>query len=535
MPARTGRNSGDESREKAGADSQTIQAQPGLIDRLFAPVSIAPLVYFRIAFGAILVWSISMFFNYKDEYGTDLITRYFTQPMIHFKYYGFGWVESLSDSRMHALFFMLGVAALCIAAGFLQRLAAAAFCLGFTYVFLLEQSRYMNHYYLVCLVSLLMVFIPANRALSLDVLIRPAIRAATVPAWALWLLRFQFGVVYFYAGLAKCHRDWIDGTIMQLKLSRKIENPIVGSLAAHDWAPLFCSWGGLLLDLFIVPLLLWRKTRVPTLVVTLVFHLLNSQLFDIDIFPWMMIAATIILFFPDWLPWFREDRAAAGRTPAAAVERPLSVHCRITTVLLGTYVVVQLLVPLRHVFYSGAADWTEEGHPFAWRMLMREKYVVPPQFFVSYQKGEKVVQQAMPIPHPNEAWFWNSDFQFQIMAMNPDMILQFCHKYADLLRSQGAEQIDIRARVLISLNGREPQMLIDPNVNLANERRRWLTPYPWIMTFDPNTPRIEKHAEEAVEGVSGKSAPASLTKDKDRSKTRGIGSGGQTPSSASQR
>ena len=140
----------------------------GLIERLFAPVSIAPLVYFRIAFGALLVWSISMFFTYKDENGTDHITRYFTEPRIHFKYFGFGWVESLSDSGMHVLFFALGAVAVCVTVGLLYRAAMAAFCLGFTYVFLLEQTRYLNHYYLVCLVSLLLVFIPAHRAWSLS-------------------------------------------------------------------------------------------------------------------------------------------------------------------------------------------------------------------------------------------------------------------------------------------------------------------------------------------------------------------------------
>lgn len=453
-----------------------------LVDRLMAPISIAPLVYFRIAFGGILLWSVGMFFSYK---GVDLIARYFIDPPIHFRYYGFGWVEPLPGRGMYVLFFALGLAAAMMAAGFVYRVAALLFCVGFTYVFLLEQSRYMNHYYLVCLVSFLMIFIPAHRAFSLDTVIRPSIRSATAPAWTLWLLRVQFGIVYFYAGLAKCHWDWIDGTIMKLKLSRKTEFPVIGSYFTEDWVPVAFSWGGLLLDLFVFPLLLWKRTRVPTLIVTIGFHLMNSQLFNIDIFPWMMIAATVILFFPDWLPWYKDNLLKSRQSAdAPQVPRPYSRSTKLTLGFLAAYLAIQILVPLRHIAYEGDADWSEEGQQFAWRMLMREKHVFPPRISVSYVRDGKRTEGAMPIPYPNDPGFWNSDWQFQKVAMNPDMLLQFCHKFADMLRSRGAEQIEIRGQVLVSLNGREPRPLIDPKVNLADEPRRWLTSYPWVLPFD---------------------------------------------------
>ena len=60
------------------------------------------------------------------------------------------------------------------------------------------------------------------------------------------------------------------------------------------------SYGGLLLDLFAVPLLLWPRTRNLTYAVTLGFHLMNAQLFNIGMFPWFMICATLLFFPPDW-------------------------------------------------------------------------------------------------------------------------------------------------------------------------------------------------------------------------------------------
>lgn len=463
------------------------------VDRTFAPISIAPLVYFRIAFGAILVWSISMFFDYK---GVDLIARYFIEPPIHFNYYGFGWVEPLPGRGMYVLFFLLGVAAAMVAAGLLYRFAAAAFCLGFTYVFLCEQTRYMNHYYLVCLVSFLLVFIPANRAFALDSLLMPSIRSATVPAWTLWILRAQFGIVYFYAGLAKCHWDWLGGTVMRMKLERKTDFPFLGSLFKYEWVPVAFSWGGLLLDLFVFPMLLWKRTRVPALIAALTFHLMNARLFNIDIFPWMMIASTVILFFPDWLPWFgrKKTRRAWATTPDPNLSRPYSTGTKATLTCVALYLLIQILIPLRHAAYQGDADWTEEGQQFAWRMLMREKHVVPPRFDYSIRKEGRVLEGQVPIPFPGNFNFWNSHWQFQKMALNPDILLQFCHKFADRLRAQGATDVEIHAHVLVSLNGREPRPLVDPSVNLAAEPRRWLSPYPWVLPLDaplPDSPRAD--------------------------------------------
>ena len=70
--------------------------------------------------------------------------------------------------------------------------------------------------------------------------------------------------------------------------------------------------------------------------------------------------------------------------------------------------------------------------------------------------------------------------QVDKMATRPDMILQYSHHIADELRQQGYDEIEVRAWVMVSLNGREPQLLIDPSVNLAAQPRT-LLPNTWIM------------------------------------------------------
>lgn len=96
---------------------------------------------------------------------------------------------------MYVHFYVLGALALCIAVGFLYRLSATLFSLGYTYIFLINQPLYQNHYYLICLVSLLVIF---------------------VPACAIWLLRAQIAIVYFFGGVAKLNLDWLQSYPLRL-------------------------------------------------------------------------------------------------------------------------------------------------------------------------------------------------------------------------------------------------------------------------------------------------------------------------------
>ena len=134
--------------------------------RLFEPVDGASLAVFRILFGAIMVWEVYRYFSH------DWIQRYWVEPSFHFTYHGFGWVEPLPGPWMEVLFAVLGGLAACIALGLFYRVATVLFFVGFTYTFLLEQARYLNHFYLVCLLAFLLCLVPAHRVWSRDALLR---------------------------------------------------------------------------------------------------------------------------------------------------------------------------------------------------------------------------------------------------------------------------------------------------------------------------------------------------------------------------
>ena len=143
--------------------------------------------------------------------------------------------------------------ALFIVLGFQYRLSATLFFLGFSFIFLLDRARYLNHFYLICLYSFVMIFIPAHRSFSVDALRKPNLRSSTAPAWALWILRFHVGVVYFYGGLAKIDADWLRGDTLRIWLGHRTDYPLVGQYFTSDWLVLCFAYSGLMIDLFIVP------------------------------------------------------------------------------------------------------------------------------------------------------------------------------------------------------------------------------------------------------------------------------------------
>src|ERR1044071_1860190 len=288
-----------------------MSAQENFVQRLCAalyePVDISFLVFFRVLFGGIMLWEVYRYFT------SGWITRYFVEPAVNFTYYGFSWVKPWPGRGMYIHFFVLGLAAACVMTGFLYRIAAPVLFLAFTYFFLLDQTRYLNHLYLVCLISFLMCFLPAERAGSVDALLRPGIRSEVVPAWTLWLLRAQLGIPYFYGGIAKLNSDWIHGgEPMRIWLSPLTKVPAFGHLFAADWLVYSFVIGGLMLDLLVVPLLLWRRTRLFGFLAAVAFNLMNAVIFEIGIFPWLMLGALLIFFPPDLLRRFARAFMSPG-------------------------------------------------------------------------------------------------------------------------------------------------------------------------------------------------------------------------------
>lgn len=409
------------------------------------------------------------------------IERLYLEPIMLFKYYGFGWIEPWPGDGMYWHFVTLGVASACVMVGLFYRLSAVLVFTTFTYIFLLEQAKSLNHFYLLSLVSLLMIFVPANRALSLDARIAPGQRSDVVPAWTIWLLRAQVGIPYLYGAFAKMNVDWVNNQPVRMWLAQDRDRMLLwdggfplGELLTSEWFVQFMTWGGLVFDLLIVPALLWRRTRTVAFAVCVGFHLCNALVFTIGVFPWFMIAATTIFFEPDWprranllfAPLLDSERQAIAPFAISPVRQ------RITLALLGIYLTAQLLIPFRHFLLPGNVHWNGEGARWSWHMMLRDME----------GRGKFIVKSngKIDVVDPND---YLTGRQVRKMICDPDMILQFAHFLAAQRRDDGHEDVEVYARIHCSLNGRPPQPFIDPAVNLAAEQRT-LWHLDWVLPLE---------------------------------------------------
>lgn len=480
--------------------------------KLFRSIRPDNVVAFRILFGGIMLWEVYRYFSYGWIYD------YWIEPIVNFKYGGFFWVEPLAGEGMYYLFCVLGALSLFIIIGFLYRASTVLFFLLFTYTFLLEQGRYLNHFYLVVLVSFLMMFIPAHRSFSVDAWLFPEIRRKWIPAWTLLLLRFQVGIVYFFGGIAKLNADWLSGSPMDLWLPGT-DFPLVGQYFEIPAVTLFISYSGLLLDLLAFPLLMIRKTRPWMALALLLFHLSNDRLFSIGIFPWFMIGALVIYLPPSWprqlwrylkemdSAWIKMSvvlTSFAGgffalffhqafhlvpllsgllippilfwdfhKNPPEenAVENLRSYKfSNLTLAFLGVWAFFQIIIPLRHFVIPGNPSWTEEGHRFAWHMKLRSK-TCNQQFYIA----DSITSEKEPLDvdeGPLQNW------QYEDMVGRPQLIAQ----YAKMV-STAFDGKPIYADVKCSLNGGAWRQLIDPDTDLTKVRFQDWKRNDWITEF----------------------------------------------------
>lgn len=458
--------------------------------QLFAPTDIASIVIFRIIFGAIMFWETLRYFS------KGWISRYWVEPQYHFTYWPFDFIQPLPGNGMFILFGVLSILSVFIMIGFLYRTSIFLFFILFTYSFLLEQTRYLNHFYLVVLISFILLFIPAHRSYSVDSRLFPGIRSESVPAWNLWLIRFTIALPYFFGGVAKINGDWLRGEPMRSWLYGDTSIPLIGPLFNYDWMIYFMSYSGLLLDLLVVPLLLYKPTRKWTFIFAALFHLMNAQLFQIGIFPWFMLFATTIYFEPSWprrfLPEVKTDKKARKNNLKKPWIPPpvLSTAQKLTLTALALWAAIHIFLPFRHLIIPGNVHWTEEGHKYAWHMKLRSKEAYGYFTVIDRKTG---MQQTVNADEYLTGWQESKMWEW------PELIWQFARKIQQDFAEQGKD-VAVHASVMASLNGRAYQPLIDPSVDLAQAPRPGYPAASWIVPLKiPLSQKDDENEEVAIE------------------------------------
>lgn len=446
-----------------------------------AETDVAPLIIFRIIFGVIMAAGIVRFA------ALGWIHEQYIAPTFHFSYYGFGWVSPLPPTGMYAVFLLMFLAALGIISGWHYRISSSLFFLLFTYVELLDKSYYLNHYYFVSIISAILIFLPANAELSFDKLRKPLISKRLIPRWYVDILKFQIGLVYFYAGIAKINSDWLCSAMpLILWLPAQDNLPVLGVFFRYEITAFIVSWCGMLFDVVAPFALLWKRTRVAAYCVVIIFHTITGLLFQIGIFPVVMTGAVLIFFSPEFhrktVHYIRKNTNSIAGIIAKTLRNTSGKFSRKTVlfriphypicIIFCIHAVVQIVFPWRFLLYPGELFWTEEGYRFSWRVMLMEKAGTATFYVKDSRSGREGVV--------NNAEFLNPTQEKQ-MAMQPDMIAQFARFLHDHY-STTVYQPQVRVEAYATLNGRPSRLLIDPTVNLAAEHDD-IAPKRWILRY----------------------------------------------------
>lgn len=432
--------------------------------------SASPLAMFRIILGSLLFLGTIRF------WANGWIEDLYITPKYFFSFYGFEFVKPLGPYT-YLLFLVCAVAALMVALGLFYRTAIIALFVSFTYIELIDKTTYLNHYYFISMICLLMIFLPAHVRYSLDAYRNKEVAKDLVPRWCIDSLKVFVCIVYFYAGLAKINSDWlVAAQPLRIWLPAKNDLFLIGPLLNKTWVAYLFSWVGCLYDLSIPFLLMSRSTRSWAYAAVIIFHVVTWILFPIGMFPFIMIGTALIFFPPSFHDAVMNRITTVLRLKQLAQGerkyRYTALETSVTSIAFILFFTAQLTLPLRYMFYQDELFWTEEGYRFSWRVMLMEKTGYA-EFTVVDNTGRRVTVN-------------NSDFltplQEKMMASQPDMILQYAHILEKHYKQNGFQSPQVYVDSYVGLNGRLGKPLINPGTDLSKledsfQHKSWILPF----------------------------------------------------------
>lgn len=431
---------------------------------LFQRVDNSSLIVFRIIFGVLIT---------AEAWGaifTGWIRRTLIEPQFTFNFIGFDFLQPLPGNWMYVYYGLMGFFGVLVTIGYKYKWSISGYTLMWTCVYLMQKSSYNNHYYLLILILVFMLLVPANTYASVDAKLNPKLKQISMPRWVVLFIVFQLWIVYTYASVAKLYPDWLSGEVPAMLMKGKKNYWLVGEILQQKWTHYVILYFGILFDLLIVPLLLYRKTRFPVFCLAIFFHLFNSYVFRIGIFPYLSLAFCLFFFSPELI-----HRRFLYKKPFYNKAEVVVPEYR--NLLVGIFCVwfpFQILMPLRHWAIKGDVLWTEEGHRMSWRMMLRSKSGIASYKIVNKTTGE--------VNYVKKGDYLTSK-QIRQASTKPDVIWQFSQRLKEMYAEKG-EEVEIYVNARVSVNHKERKQLIDPMVNMAEAKWDYFFHNDWILLHE---------------------------------------------------
>jgi hypothetical protein len=428
--------------------------------RLFDPVDAASLAVFRIGFGLLAA---------VEAYGSVSLGRareLWVEPTVRFPVPGLDGLAPWPGDGIYLHVYALGLLGLAVAAGVFHRAACALLALGWLYLLALCRTGFAHGPFLIALLAALLAFAPAHRMLSLDAWLRPRIRGDWIPRWALLLLRCQIGVVIAAAGAGMLSSDWRQGYPLRLWLPEHQKLPLLGWLHGEPAVAVGIAWFLLVLHVLGVPALCGRRSRPFALAGFVAAYTWVQQTFDIGVFPWLVVAGALLYLPADWPRWVFE-LPRSEPTP-----EPMRWSPGRRAIAAGTlaWLALQAALALPGLVPPVEAAWSERGRAFAWRVLQWQKAGT---VYLELRDGEtsrRIEPQQDLTAH-----------QVRSVSTDPMLLRAYARLVAERAARPGGEPPAVHAFTLATLNGREPQRLVDPDRDLATAPGSALRTPDWVV------------------------------------------------------
>lgn len=480
--ARTsGLSQGSRMEKVLGFEWTDLSSWQSVVTLLNRPTDPANLAVFRFLFAFLMLLDI------PQERGLSSLDRKYLDGLDVCRFPLLDALRPLPLDWMYLVYTIMFLGALGMMLGLCYRLSCVLFLLPYWYVFLLDKTSWNNHSYLYGLLAFQLTFMDANHYWSVDGLLNAQKKNVHVPLWNYTVLRGQIFIVYFIAGVKKLDADWVEGYSMEHLSRHWLFSPFKLVLSEELTSLLVVHWCGLLLDLSAGFLLFFDASRSIGLFFVSYFHCMNSQLFSIGMFPYVMLASSplfcstewprkLVARCPKWLQELLPTKDAPRPSPCCVYKRTRAkagtkagLRHRLGAVFTLLYLLEQLFLPYSHFLTQGYNNWTNGLYGYSWDMMVHSR---------SHQHVKITYRDGLTgeLGYLNPGVFTQS----RRWKDHADMLKQYATCLSLLLPKYNVTEPQIYFDIWVSINDRFQQRLFDPRVDIVQAVWSPFKRTPWV-------------------------------------------------------
>ncbi len=409
------------------------------------PVPNITIVLFRIIFASILLIQTYYFIS------TNFIDNNIIKPLITFPF--INGLDPTSKQNLIVIGYIMLISNFGMLYNKISRICTFIFLCCFTYFWLLDKGYFNNHYYFISLICFLLCLSDQSASFSKNIY---------TPRVYIFSLQVIVFIVYFIAGINKLNPYWLfDFQPMThiLEIKSEITN---NSIFKNQSIIFLASYFGLFFDLFIGFLLFFKKSRIIAFILALVFHLGNYYLFrdvgEIGVFPFLMISTLVLFFEPKKINQIFQLHTE----PQTILKKHLFFNKFIVL-----FLIIQIILPFRHIFFHGNVDYNGVGQRFSWRMKIMYKESEFQYFIINKMTNEKYAVDVSTML---------TSKQYNNLKYFPDLIVPLAKRIKlEADEKFGIKNAKITCEYKTRFMGKNEQLLFSPELDLSKIKRNTLT------------------------------------------------------------